>query len=128
MLRMEHNFSMKQKKSEPVPQMTHFQKLLFCSRGNLQHTVKQNKSTVAPYNQVARLQFQIYFHKSGFQNIKLNVRYVEDLQRKTALHMLAFIFKSNYVLTCFLIKYRKINHKKRNCHTFKVQFDLMEWC
>ena len=29
MLRKEHNFSMKQKKSEPVPQMTYFEKLFF---------------------------------------------------------------------------------------------------
>ena len=31
----EHNFSMKQKNSEPVPEIVHFEKLLFCSRGNL---------------------------------------------------------------------------------------------
>ena len=34
-LRMKHNFSIKQKNSEPVPQMAHFEKLLFCSGGNL---------------------------------------------------------------------------------------------
>ena len=32
---MNYNFSTKQKNPEPVPQMTHFEKLLFCSRGNL---------------------------------------------------------------------------------------------
>ena len=34
-LRTEHEFSMKQKNSEPVLQMAYFEKLLFCSRGNL---------------------------------------------------------------------------------------------
>ena len=33
--RTEHNFSMKQKNTKPVPQMTHFEKLSFCSGGNI---------------------------------------------------------------------------------------------
>ena len=33
-LRREHNFSMKQKNSLPVPQMVYFEKLSFCSGGN----------------------------------------------------------------------------------------------
>ena len=32
---MKYNFSIKQKNSEPVPQMAHFEKLVFCSGGNL---------------------------------------------------------------------------------------------
>ena len=31
----DHNFSTKYKNSEPVPQMAHFEKLSFCSGGNL---------------------------------------------------------------------------------------------
>ena len=32
---MEHNFSMKQRDFQPAPQIAHFEKLLFCSGGNL---------------------------------------------------------------------------------------------
>ena len=34
-LKTEHNFSMKQKNSKPVPQMAHFERLWFCCGGNL---------------------------------------------------------------------------------------------
>ena len=34
--RMEHNFSLKQKNYWSVPQMTHFEKLLFCNGGDIE--------------------------------------------------------------------------------------------